>query len=142
MSSGAQRCSFLICVDLRSSVTNSFSRHGNVGIGTTSPTHKLSVNGTIRTKEVIVDTGWADYVFNPGYRLKPLKEIAVYIKANHHLPDIPSEAEVKENGVSLGEMQSKLLAKIEELTLHVIQEHERNDRLQERLARLEGRTTR
>lgn len=54
---------------------------GSVGIGTTNPTYKLSVNGTIRTKEVIVDTGWADYVFNPGYRLKPLKEIALYIKA-------------------------------------------------------------
>jgi len=61
------------------------------------------------------------------------------------LPDIPSEAEVREKGVSLGEMQTKLLAKIEEITLHMIQEHERNDRLeqqnrelQERIARLEA----
>ena len=97
----------------------------------------------------MTNTGWSDYVFKSDYRLRPLKEIALYIKANHHLPDIPSEAEVKENGVSLGEMQSKLLAKIEELTLHVIREHERNDRLerenekmQERLALLEGRTAR
>ena len=123
---------------------------GNVGIGTTAPQYKLSVNGTIGTKEVIVtNTGWSDYVFKPDYLLRPLMEVASYIKANHHLPGIPTEAEVRENGVSLGEMQSKLLAKIEELTLHAIQEHERNDRLeqenqrmQERLARLEGRTTR
>ena len=61
------------------------------------------------------------------------------------MPDIPSEAEVREKGVSLGEMQTKLLAKIEEITLHMIQEHERNDRLeqqnrelQERIARLEA----
>jgi predicted ribosome quality control (RQC) complex YloA/Tae2 family protein len=119
---------------------------GNVGIGTTNPTKKLSVLGTIQATEVVVNTGWSDYVFAPDYRLKPLKEIAAYIHANHHLPEIPTETEVKENGVSLGEMQSKLLAKIEELTLHVIQEHERNDRLeqqnakmQERLARLETR---
>ena len=111
---------------------------GNVGIGTISPTYKLSVNGTIGTKEVIVTaTGWSDYVFAPGYRLKPLEEIALYIKANHHLPDIPTEAEVKENGVSLGEMQSKLLARIEELTLHMIQEHERNDRLEQSVYQLQ-----
>ena len=121
---------------------------GNVGIGTTNPAYKLSVNGTIGTKEVVVTaTGWSDYVFQPDYRLQPLKEIAAYIKANHHLPEIPSEAEVKENGVSLGGMQAKLLAKIEELTLHMIQSEERNTRLeqenakmQDRLARLEGRT--
>jgi hypothetical protein len=107
------------------------ARGGNVGIGTTNPTYKLSVNGSIRAKEIIVDTGWSDYVFHPNYRLRPLNEVAAYIRANHHLPDIPSEAEVQEKGVSLGEMQSKLLAKIEELTLHVIQEHERNDRLEQ-----------
>lgn len=123
---------------------------GNVGIGTAAPQYKLSVNGTIGTKEVIVtNTGWSDYVFKPDYRLKPLKEIAAYIKVNHHLPEIPSEADVQEKGVSVGEMQAKLLAKVEELTLHMIQAEERNDRLeqvnrrlQERISRLEGRTAR
>ena len=130
-------------------VTALTAKNGNVGIGTTNPTYALSVNGTIQAKEVVVNTGWSDYVFHPAYRLKPLGEVAAYIQQNHHLPDIPSDAEVRENGVSLGEMQSKLLAKIEELTLHVIQEHDRNDRLErqnakmlERLARLEGRTAR
>ena len=106
------------------------SNTGNVGIGTTTPTSKLSVNGTIQAKEVIVNTGWSDYVFSPTYRLKPLSEVAAYIHENHHLPDIPSEGEVRETGVSLGEMQSKLLAKVEELTLHMIRERERNDRLE------------
>lgn len=122
---------------------------GNLGIGTTTPTHTLSVNGVVQAKEVIVNTGWSDYVFEPGYALSPLTEVATYISEHHHLPGIPSEAEVRENGAGLGEMQVKLLAKIEELTLHMIQEHARNDRLerqngelQGRIEQLEGRTTR
>lgn len=98
---------------------------GNVGIGTTTPTHKLAVNGAIRAKEVIVDTGWSDYVFADDYRLAPLAEVESRIKAERHLPGIPSAAEVAEHGVSMGEMQSKLLAKIEELTLHVIAQEKR-----------------
>jgi hypothetical protein len=120
---------------------------GKVGIGTMTPQYLLSVNGTIGTKEVIVtNTGWADYVFKPGYRLRPLSEVAADITQHQRLPDIPSEREIQEKGMSLGEMQVKLLAKIEELTLSMIQEHRRNDRLeqqnrdlQQRLARLEAR---
>ncbi len=111
--------------------------NNNVGIGTTNPTHKLTVNGPIRAKEIIVDTGWSDYVFRPQYRLRPLSEVAAYIRTHQHLPDIPSEAEVSEKGVSVGDMQAKLLAKIEELTLHMIEEHERNERLELRNGRLE-----
>lgn len=117
---------------------------GNVGIGTTNPQNALSVLGTIQATEVLVNTGWSDYVFAPRYRLAPLTEIAAYIQRNRHLPDIPSASEVREKGVSLGEMQSKLLAKIEELTLHMIREDERNTLLerqnrdlQARIARLE-----
>lgn len=79
---------------------------GNVGIGTTAPQYKLSVNGTIGTKEVVVtNTGWADYVFKPDYRPLSLTEISSYIEEHHHLPGIPSESEVEEKGVSLGDLQ-------------------------------------
>ncbi len=112
---------------------------GNVGIGTTNlSTYKLAVEGSIGAREVVVTNAqWADYVFRPGYRLKPLSEVRAYIQANHHLPDIPSEAEVKEKGVSVGEMQAKLLAKIEELTLHMIKAEEQNSELRSRVKQLE-----
>ncbi|MBS0631418.1 MAG: hypothetical protein JSS11_05860 [Verrucomicrobia bacterium] len=94
---------------------------GNVGIGMVSPTQKLEVNGTIRAKEVLIETtGWSDYVFDQSYRLAPLSEVEQHIKTEGHLPGIPSAQQVAEHGVSIGEMQSKLLAKIEELTLHQI----------------------
>jgi hypothetical protein len=95
---------------------------GAVGIGTTSlGTNKLSVNDTIRAKEVVVEaTGWSDYVFAENYDLKPLSEVEQHIKQHGHLPGIPSAADVAENGVGVGEMQAKLLAKVEELTLHLI----------------------
>jgi hypothetical protein len=118
---------------------------GNVGIGTTTPVHPLQVVGTIGATQVIVSSTGADYVFKPDYKLAPLKDVAAFITQNHHLPEIPSAAEVQEKGVDLGEMQTKLLAKIEELTLHMIQTDERNDRLEEhnrelqaRIAALEG----
>ena len=95
---------------------------GNVGIGISSPQNKLDVNGTIRATEVKVEAGWADFVFDKDYKLPTLQEVENHINEHKHLPDIPSEAEVKENGVSLGEMQAKLLQKIEELTLYVIKQ--------------------
>jgi hypothetical protein len=112
---------------------------GNVGIGTQSPSYPLSVNGTIQAKEVMVNTGWSAYGFDPSYRLAPLGEVSAYVKENHHLPEIPSAAEVAEKGISLGAMQSKLLAKIEELTLHMIQAEEQNRRLEKDVQELRAR---
>lgn len=104
----------------------SYFNGGNVGIHTTNPTHPLSVNGTIRAKEVIVDnTGWADYVFADDYRLAPLSEVESHIKSKRHLPGIPSAQEVAAHGVSMGEMQARLLGKIEELTLHLIEQEKK-----------------
>jgi len=114
-------------------------KYGNIGIGTTAPHYLLSVNGTLGAKEVIVtNTGWPDYVFQPRYRLRPLSEVKTYIQANHHLPDIPSEAETKARGVSVGEMQSKLLEKIEELTLHMIAAEEKSEQLRKLSEDLRG----
>ncbi len=93
---------------------------GNVGIGTTNPTQKLSVNGTIQAKEVVVQSGWSDYVFEDSYKLPALSEVESRIKAEHHLPGIPSAQEVAEHGIRMGDMQAKLLEKIEELTLRQI----------------------
>jgi hypothetical protein len=107
------------------------SSTGNVGIGTTSPQQSLDVHGTIAAQEVIVTTSGADYVFGPDYRLPSLTEVAAYISDHHHLPDIPSAAEMKEKGVGVADMQAKLLAKIEELTLHMIQAEERNSRMEQ-----------
>ena len=79
-------------------------------------------NGKITAKEIEVKVNvWADHVFNKNYQLKPLAEVEKYIAANNHLPEVPSEAEVKENGVNVGEMNALLLKKIEELTLYTIQ---------------------
>jgi hypothetical protein len=111
---------------------------GYVGIGTTMPTYPLSVNGTIQAKEVIVNTGWSDYVFDPSYRLAPLSEVAAYVEANHHLPGMPAAGEVAARGIGVGEIESKLLAKIEELTLHMIEADRENRALRERVQKLES----
>jgi len=101
---------------------------GIVGIGTTTTgTHKLAVDGTIGAREITVELGtWSDFVFEPDYDLRPLAEVEEYINKNHHLPEIPSAAEVEENGINLGEMNAKLLQKIEELTLYLIEQNKTN----------------
>lgn len=102
--------------------------NGNVGIGTTNPGQfKLAVEGKIGAQEVEVRApgqGWADFVFSEEYRLPPLQTVADYIAAHHHLPDVPSQAEVVARGYLLGEMDAKLLQKIEELTLYVLQQQQ------------------
>ena len=63
---------------------------------------------------------WADHVFAPAYRLRPLPELADYIACNAHLPDLPTTTEVLRDGYDLSQMNAKLLQKVEELTLYVI----------------------
>ena len=111
---------------------------GNVGIGTTNLTYKLSVAGTIGCGEVIVEdiTGWADFVFEDGYNLMSLKDLDQYIQKNKHLPEIPTTAEVQENGISIGEMNAKLLQKIEELTLYVIEQNKEMEKFKDELSQL------
>jgi hypothetical protein len=98
--------------------------NGNVGIGTMNPgSFRLAVEGTIGAREVRVTNAnpWPDYVFSRNYHLKNLYALESYIKKNNHLPNIPSAQEVKDNGIEVGQMSAKLLEKIEELTLYVIE---------------------
>ena len=114
--------------------------NGNVGIGTTAITgnYKLSVEGTIRTRKVRVDAGtWADYVFESDYKLRPLKEVEQYIQQEKHLPEVPSAAEVKKEGLDVGDNQALLLKKIEELTLYVIQQQKQLEAQQQKIETLE-----
>jgi hypothetical protein len=110
------------------SITNN-----SVGIGTTTPDSKLTVNGTIHSTEVkVTQTVPADYVFQkyytgesslkPDYTLPTLSEVEKFTQANHHLPNVPSAKEIKDNGLLLGEMSNILLQKIEELTLYSIEQ--------------------
>ncbi len=97
----------------------------NVGIGTTTPDSKLTVNGTIHAKEVKVDlNGFTvpDFVFEEDYNLPPLKETEKYIQTNKHLPEVPSANEMEANGINLKELNLKLLQKVEELTLYLIEQ--------------------
>ncbi|WP_163408698.1 hypothetical protein [Flavobacterium ajazii] len=107
--------------------------NGKVGIGTITPDQKLTVNGTIHSKEVIVDTSITpDYVFQKYYTGKSelksdyafptLSEIEDFTKKNNHLPGVPSAKEMQEKGISLAEMSTILLQKIEELTLYTIEQ--------------------
>jgi hypothetical protein len=116
---------------------------GNVLIGKTTqtnPAYKLEVEGSIRSREIKVNTDGADFVFDEGYKLRSLSEVEAFIKQHKHLPDIAPAAEMQANGVNMGELQTKLLQKVEELTLYTIElkkeneeQEKRNDELQKRV---------
>jgi hypothetical protein len=101
---------------------------GNVGIGTTNPTSKLTVKGDIHSREVkvTVEAG-ADFVFAEDYDLPSLDSVHQYIKENKHLPEIASASEMKKDGINLSEMNIKLLQKVEELTLYTIEQEKKNN---------------
>lgn len=82
-----------------------------------------AINGKLIATEIRVQpqANWPDYVFGKDHILLSLEELEASINANKHLPGIPSAAEVKENGIMVGEMQSKAIEKIEENTLYILQ---------------------
>ena len=103
-----------------------------IGIGTTNPSCRLDVCGTIRANEVKVDLiGGCDFVFKNNYKLMDLKELENFVKTNQHLPEIASEKEMVENGVNMKELQMKLLQKIEELTLYTIEQNKAIEELKQ-----------
>jgi len=110
-----------------------FEPAGQVNIGTNSANKNLFVYGTIQGKEVYVTTtasDWPDYVFSSGYELSSLSQVSQFVRQNGHLPEMPSAAEVEENGIELGVMNKLLLKKVEELTLHMIEQEKRINELE------------
>jgi hypothetical protein len=118
-------------------INDNIYTNGKVGINTSDfpemvgdediSGYNLFVTGGILTEEVrvaLVDE-WADYVFKEDYNLAPLSEVEKHIKENGHLKNIPSEAEVKKNGIELAQMNKQLLEKVEELTLYMIEMNKR-----------------
>ena len=114
----------------------------NHSIAPNTEVFRVNGNGVVGAKKIYaesfeVTTGavgiyWFDHVFDKNYNLRTLSEVEEYINENHHLPEIPSQQEVNENGYNLGDMQGKLLMKIEELTLYIIE-------LEKRISELEGK---
>lgn len=107
---------------------------GKVGINTGTPgTYSLAVNGSVRAKEIVVDSGWADYVFTDEHKLMPLPDLKDFIAENGHLPGLPTEEEVRTNGVAVSKATTSLLEKVEQLTLYVIQLDEENKSMKQQL---------
>lgn len=109
---------------------------GNVAVGTTPQSGMtLAVNGKIHTKELIVDLNvpGPDYVFDKDYDLLSLQELEAFIKANKHLPEIPSATSMEKEKIPLSEMNMLILKKVEELTLYIIDHEKRLNKLQNRI---------
>ncbi len=114
---------------------------GNVGIGTTDTKgYKLAVAGDIIAERVVVklQANWPDYVFTPSYQLASLTEVERYIEQNLHLPNVPSAKEIADKGIDVGAMNTKMMEKIEELTLYLIEQNKKLDALEKKNAALEN----
>ena len=137
---------------------------GNTGVGTYQPKAKfhlngaqliggdfsriatgysLSVTGKIISEEstVLAVGSWPDYVFEDSYKLMPLEEVERHIKQQKHLPNIPPAAEIEQKGIDLGDMNKRLIEKVEELTLYLIELKKENKSLNERLSKLENQVS-
>lgn len=108
--------------------------NGSVGIATRNTAgYTLAVNGFVRAKKVVVETGWSDFVFEKGYRLRPLEEVERQIQEHGHLPEIPPASEIENNGADVGALLKLQMQKIEELTLYIIEQDKRIRELEAQL---------
>ncbi|MDR0793597.1 MAG: hypothetical protein LBE82_09845 [Chitinophagaceae bacterium] len=157
-----QKIFFCFCFALSFATANAQSTvvmADTIGIGTTVPQALLHVQGTVlvgtptsnnpvnsnymldvkgfvRANQVTVNTTGADFVFSPLYKLRPLKEVEDYINTYHHLPEIAPASEMEKDGLNIGENQTKLLQKVEELTLYMIELEKQNKLLQKEIEAL------
>ncbi len=106
---------------------------GNVAIGKIAPRddYKLTVDGSILCEKIkVVTHAGADFVFEDGYNLKAINELETYVNSHKHLPDVPSANEMINDGLELTEMNILLLRKVEELTLYIIEQNKRIEKLE------------
>lgn len=121
---------------------NTFQLESNGQLTISSSTQKilqLEQNGMLRARRLKLDTdNWADYVFEPTYKLMPLNEVEAFVKQEKHLPNVPSEQELKENGTDVMEMNKVLMEKVEELTLYLIEQNKQIEAMKLKMAELEA----
>lgn len=122
--------------------TDLFFDTGSIAIGTkiVDPNYKLSVKGDMKAQKIkitVEEEEWSDFVFDENYKLKSLKDVEQFIEKNKHLPEIPSAKNVGKEGIEIGEMNAKLLQKIEELTLYIIKQEKEITQLKKAVKKLE-----
>lgn len=98
---------------------------------------QLKSSGLLRARKIRIDLeDWSDFVFEEDYPLMPLTDLKVFIAKNKHLPQIPSEEELVEEGLDLAEMNKLLMQKVEELTLYLLEQNEKTEELQKEVEEL------
>jgi len=147
-----------ITVNVVQPATNAWSYSGNTVdasqhfIGTNNPADlvfktngqkqaRITTEGLFLAKKIqVTQSNWADFVFDPKYRLRPLSEVEQFIKKHKHLPDVPSEKQVTTEGLNVGDNQAVLLRKIEELTLYMIEQNKQIAELKKEVKALKSKT--
>jgi hypothetical protein len=109
-----------------------------IGSAVTPQGYAVSINGKVICEELKIQgsSNWPDYVFANDYSLQSFDDLRRFIKANKHLPNIPTAAAIEKNGIEVGDMQKRLMEKIEELTLYVLQLEEQNRTIQKQIETL------
>jgi len=109
------------------------SADNNVYIGNVNVESNLVVYGEVKAHilRATANIGWHDYVFEDNYKLMPLHKLEQFVNEHHHLPDMPTEKQVHKEGIDVAQMNALLLKKVEELTLYVIEQQKRIERLEE-----------